>query len=57
MREAELHTGEILEFPDETSDEVIRKVVRRHLGIKDEPSLVDRAVNSYKALPTPEPYS
>ena len=33
MREAELHDGTVLEFPDETTDEVIQAAVKRHLGL------------------------
>jgi hypothetical protein len=36
MKEAELHTGEILEFPDDTPDEVIQKVVKKRLGVQPE---------------------
>jgi ABC-type transporter Mla subunit MlaD len=34
MKHAELPTGEVLEFPDNTPDGVIRRTVRNHLGIE-----------------------
>lgn len=32
-REAELHDGTVLEFPDDTADDVIDRVVKQHLGV------------------------
>ena len=45
-REAELPDGRILEFPDETTDEVVQRTVKRVLGVPEtKPSIVNQALN------------
>ena len=61
-REAELADGTILEFPDETSDDVIRQTVKRHLTgasttVKPAPELSMRATHTGEPAPTPPPPS
>jgi hypothetical protein len=37
MKRAKLPTGEILEFPDNTHDNVVDSTVKKHLNVVDEP--------------------
>ena len=39
MKTAKLKNGKILEFPDSTPDSVVQAVVKRVMGIKEEPEL------------------
>lgn len=39
MKKAKLKNGKVLEFPDSTPDSVIESVVKRVMGIKEEPEL------------------
>lgn len=43
-KEVQLHDGTILEFPDDTSDEVIDKAVKSHLGLEKQPDNVGGSV-------------
>ena len=52
-REAELPDGRVLEFPDDTTDDVIQRTVKRVLGVQEEqPSLVKRAINEVAGVGT-----
>ena len=60
MREARLHDGTVLRFPDETTDDVMTATVRRHLASSGAPATGPESMPqtldlTQPALPAPEP--